>query len=401
MQNSKFMTIALSSMASLLAITIILFPKEALEASIKGLDTWWRVVFPALLPFFIVAELLIGFGVVKFIGVLLEPFMRPIFRVPGVGGFVWAMGVASGNPAGAKFTVRLRQENQLTKTEAERLVAFTSGANPLFIFGAVAVGFFHNVQLGIILGFSHYVANLFVGLIMRFYGRDKAPKEKKIRFSLKEAFKALHHTRIQDKRPLGKLMGDAVISSINTLLMIGGFIILFSVINRIFSILHITDLFASFAEFFFSLLRLPEALSIPFISGLFEMTIGSQLASETEGVTLLKQAIVVSFLLAFGGFSIQAQVASLLAQSDIRFFPFFIARILQGIFASIITLVIWKPVYLDRLANDSTIPVFSWFSSDHAWHITEWLAEVGPPMTLLFLVIYIFVSFRMNMSAKK
>src|SRR5690606_29938326 len=119
---SKFMTIALSSMASLLAITIILFPKEALEASIKGLDTWWRVVFPALLPFFIVAELLIGFGVVKFIGVLLEPFMRPIFRVPGVGGFVWAMGVASGNPAGAKFTVRLRQENQLTKTEAERLV---------------------------------------------------------------------------------------------------------------------------------------------------------------------------------------------------------------------------------------------------------------------------------------
>ena len=33
--------------------------------------------------------------------------MRPLFRVPGVGGFVWAMGMASGFPAGAKFTARL------------------------------------------------------------------------------------------------------------------------------------------------------------------------------------------------------------------------------------------------------------------------------------------------------
>ena len=33
---------------------------------------WWEVVFPSLLPFFILSELLIGFGVVKFVGLLLE-----------------------------------------------------------------------------------------------------------------------------------------------------------------------------------------------------------------------------------------------------------------------------------------------------------------------------------------
>lgn len=42
-----------------------------------------RLSFSAAL--FIVSEMLIGFGVVKFIGILLEPFMRPLFRVPGVG----------------------------------------------------------------------------------------------------------------------------------------------------------------------------------------------------------------------------------------------------------------------------------------------------------------------------
>src|SRR5690606_36562802 len=105
-----------------LAASLMIYPKESFEASLRGLHMWWEVVFPSLLPFFIVSELLIGFGVVTFLGVLLEPLMRPLFRVPGVGGFVWAMGLASGYPAGAKLTARLRQEKKLTRIEAERLV---------------------------------------------------------------------------------------------------------------------------------------------------------------------------------------------------------------------------------------------------------------------------------------
>ena len=138
MLRSKLKTIIFALSATSLALSIIAFPQESVSASIRGLDTWLEIVFPSLLPFFIVSELLIGFGVVKFIGILLEPLMRPLFRVPGVGGFAWAMGMASGNPAGAKISSRLRQEGQVTKTEAERLVAFTNSSNPLFIFGAVS-----------------------------------------------------------------------------------------------------------------------------------------------------------------------------------------------------------------------------------------------------------------------
>lgn len=142
MYRSKLKTILLACSVTIMAVSIIAFPQESVDASIRGLNMWWEIVFPSLLPFFIVSEMLIGFGVVKFIGVLLEPLMRPIFRVPGVGGFVWAMGMASGYPAGAKLTARLRQEGQLTRIEAERLVSFTNSSNPLFIFGAVSVGFF-------------------------------------------------------------------------------------------------------------------------------------------------------------------------------------------------------------------------------------------------------------------
>ncbi|MGA9228359.1 MAG: sporulation integral membrane protein YlbJ, partial [Mesobacillus sp.] len=314
MLKSRLKTLFLAASVTLMAASLISFPQESFDASIRGLNMWWEIVFPSLLPFFIVSEMLIGFGVVRFIGVLLEPLMRPLFKVPGVGGFVWAMGMASGYPAGAKLTARLRQEKQLTKIEAERLVSFTNSSNPLFIFGAVSVGFFYNVQLGIILALAHYLGNISVGLIMRFYGKNEESldKEKESKLSIRSAFAALHRTRIQDNRPIGKLLGDAVTSSIQTLLMIGGFIILFSVINKLLFHLHITAFLAHFIEIALGMLGMTEMLSMPFISGLFEITLGSQMTSQVQDATLMHQAIITSFILAFSGFSVQAQVASIL-----------------------------------------------------------------------------------------
>ncbi len=121
MQRAKAQSLLLAAGAVSVAVSLMVFPKQSFEASLRGLTMWWEVVFPSLLPFFILSELLIAFGVVSFLGAMLEPLMRPLFRVPGTGGFVWAMGLASGYPAGAKLTVRLRQENIISKTEAERL----------------------------------------------------------------------------------------------------------------------------------------------------------------------------------------------------------------------------------------------------------------------------------------
>jgi len=43
------------------------------------------------------------------------------------------------------------------------------------------------------------------------------------------ALKALYRARVEDGRPFGRLLGDAIRQSVNTLLTVGGFIILFSV----------------------------------------------------------------------------------------------------------------------------------------------------------------------------
>lgn len=401
MLKSKIKTGVLACSVTAIAVSMILFPQESLDASIRGLNMWWEIVFPSLLPFFIVSELLIGFGVVKFIGVLLEPLMRPLFRVPGVGGFVWAMSMASGTPSGAKLTARLRQEGQLTKIEAERLVSFTNASNPIFIFGAVAVGFFHNAQLGVLLAVAHYLGIITVGLVMRFYGKDEAPKDedKKKRISIRNAFSALHTSRIKDERPVGQLLGDAVMSSIQTLLMIGGFIIIFSVINKLLYLLGVTAFFANFIEALLGLIGLDKALSMATISGLFEITMGSQMASQVQEVTLLHQVIITSFFLGFSGFSIQAQVASLLAQTDVRFQPFFFARILHGLTAGIFALLLWKPIYLSLLQNEqptNAMPVMNRIIEEGTkladFHLS--ITQIGPLITIGFLSLYILIYYK-------
>ncbi|MEK5306276.1 sporulation integral membrane protein YlbJ [Bacillus sp. FSL M8-0326] len=390
----KWNTLFIAAFFIFLTATVITHPQASLQASKNGLAMWWEVVFPSLLPFFILSELLISFGIVRFVGVLLEPFMRPIFRVPGVGGFVLAMGMASGFPSGAKLTTRLRQEGQLTRIEAERLVSFTNSSNPLFIFGAVAVGFFHHPAIGIVLACAHYLGNLAVGVTMRGYkARHDAHLRSRKGFLLppiREAFSALHTARLAEKRPLGQILSDAVMSSVQTLFMIGGFIILFSVFSQMLAVVHVTDLLSIGIGSILKTMHLPPDLDLAMIAGLFEITLGSQLTGSQE-VSMLAKTIVVSFILGFSGFSVQAQVAGILAATDIRFKPFFFARLLHGIYAAVFTFLLFKPLYVSKA--DMALPAGAFETSEQVVMFSSmlWnqLVSAGPLITLFSLIVYI------------
>ncbi|MFA1818678.1 sporulation integral membrane protein YlbJ [Virgibacillus oceani] len=393
-QKSK--TIILAGFTAFFAFSLLFFTDQAFEASIRGLNIWWEVVFPSLLPFFITAELLIAFGVVRFVGVLFEPIMRPLFNVPGAGSFGWIMGMASGYPTGAKIAARLREDDQLTRAEAERLVSFTNSSSPLFIIGAVSIGFFHDAQLGILLAAAHYSGNALVGFCMRFYKKNDRKKTKDQRMggetnprvSIVRAFREMHRTRVRDKRPLGEVLGDAVINSIQTLVMIGGFIILFSVLTKLFHLVGVSPIIAGILQHVLALFSLPVELASPFFSGLFEISIGAQMISQISTDTILQKALIVSFILGFNGFSVQAQVASILAKTDIGFAPYFFSRFLHGIFASILTVILYYPLYLNKQTfGGDDIPVSQEASASIWIDILNRLSHIGPAITLVTLGI--------------
>jgi sporulation integral membrane protein YlbJ len=349
----------LALLAVSLTVSMVFFPEDAFAAAVKGLDVWWNIVFPALLPFFIGSELLMGLGVVHCMGVLLEPLMRPIFNVPGEGSFVMSMGLASGFPIGSILTARLRREEMCTKVEGERLMSFTNTADPLFMFGAVAVGMFGNAQIGATIALAHYLSSISTGILLRFYGRSQpnTPGLSSRTHIFVRAVDALYIARKKDGRPMGQLMGDAVTKSVNTLLLIGGFIILFAVIIRILTVVGAVALIAKGIMILLGPLGLDPALTPALISGFFEVTLGSQLAGQAaEAVPMMQKVMVASAVIAWSGLSVHAQVASIISDTDIKITPFIAARFVHAVLAAAYTYLLMGP--LAPAMSRYSIPVF-------------------------------------------
>lgn len=326
-------------------IAFVFYPETAFSASWDGLILWFEVVLPALLPFFAMAEILMGLGVIHAVGVLLEPLMRPVFRIPGVGGFAVAMGLASGYPLGAKISGRIRREGLCTQVEGERLVSFANTADPLFMIGAVAIGMFALPQVGLPIAVAHYIAAILVGFLMRYHAPEPVTSEgpKQRGPLLTRALDELVEARRRDGRPFGELFGDAVKESMNSMLFIGGCIMMFSVLLRIVSQVGVMDLITGPVELFISWLGLSKELAPAVLQGAMEITIGAQAASEAHA-SLIERTIAASAVIGWSGFSVHAQVAAMVYGTDIRMAPYLFARLMHGILAAIFTWVLFEPL---------------------------------------------------------
>lgn len=343
-------TYTLAFLGLCLTVALVLEPELAFRAAVKGLRVWWDIVFPALLPFFIGGQILMGLGAVHFMGVLMEPAMRPLFNVPGTGAFVIAMGLASGYPIGAVLSVKMRQEGLVTKVEAERLMSCANTADPLFMAGAVAVGMFANPALAGPLVAAHYLGALLTGFLLRFY-RPTAPRTppETVRdgWVIRRALRALLEARERDGRPLGQVLGDAVRDSVNTLLLIGGFIILFSVIIQMLQETGVVGFLAGLLAVPLGVLGVDPATLPGLVSGFFEITIGTQAVSQADAA-LLQRAMMVSAIVAWSGLSVFGQVAAIIQGSDISLRPYVFARLIHGVAAAAITVLLFDPALAEQ-----------------------------------------------------
>ncbi|MCR4398854.1 MAG: sporulation integral membrane protein YlbJ [Firmicutes bacterium] len=348
-------TLAGAAAAAAITVAMVVYPDAAFEAAVEGLKLWWDIVFPALLPFFIGSQILMGLGVVHFMGVLMEPFMRPLFNLPGVGSFVMAMGLASGYPLGAILTAKLRSDGLCSRTEAERLMSTANTADPLFMTGAVAVGMFHDISLGYVIVAAHYISAVGVGLILGLFGRGRdvsAPLDVGRGNLVTRAFRALLYARRKDGRPIGRLLGDAVTTSVNSLLLIGGFIILFSVVVRILDMVGAVAALSSLLGAVLVPLGWNPAAIQPLTSGFFEITMGAKAAADASA-PLPARAMAAGAVIAWSGLSVHAQVAAVTQGTDIRMGAYVLSRVLHAALAAVATAFLMGPAepVLARLAH--------------------------------------------------
>ena len=326
---------------------LLVFSKENLPAVKNGLQLFATSVIPSLFPFFVATELLMHTNIVNHIGNMFNIFMKPIFNVNGKGAFALIMGIISGYPMGAKLAANFRQHNLCSKEECERLLSFTNNSGPLFIIGTVGLGMFGSTTIGLLLFITHLLASFTVGFIFRFWKRNKDSnslitytKFTKNNYS-KKGNNNLRTTnsKMVNFYNLGEVIAESITNSISSILMIGGFIVLFSSVISILNTSGITQIITILLSPIFNTLGIDISFINGIFTGIFEITNGINFISSIHIKNISINIILAAFLLGFGGISILLQVFSIVSKTDLSARPYIIGKILHGFIAGFYTYI--------------------------------------------------------------
>lgn len=300
-----------------LMIEVILNSSSVIDSARFAFTIWKDNIFPSLFPFFVVANLLINYGFVEFIGEVLKPIMNKLFKIKGEASFVFILSMLSGFPSNAKYTYELYNNKIINDKEATKLLTFTHFPNPLFVIGTVSLVFLGNKFYALIILSSIYIANIIIGIIYRNY----YPSNDNSKINLKNAIKNMNK-RYSSNSTFGIILTKTLVDSINMLLMILGTISLFLILNKlIVNIFSLNDYF--------------RALT----SSVLEMTGGLKYTSMLNIDDEVK-VVFTTMILAFGGLSIHTQVYSIICETKIKFSAYFLSRFLHVIISSLISIIL-------------------------------------------------------------
>ena len=339
MRSFKFYCISLKKnilpiIFILFLFCLIIFSASNLSATKSGLSLWANSVVPSLFPFLVATELLSYTNVVNFISKKLDKLMRPIFNMPGSSAYPLILGMLSGYPVGAKTVCQIYKEGLCTKKEAELMLAYTNNSGPLFIIGTVGISMFGSTTIGLILLFTHILASISVGII---FGKKIGNKYKKINKDyVKIASKNVSFSN------LGEILSNSIISSIKTVLMIGGFVVIFSVIISILKNSGILNILAKILSPLFG----NSSFISGTLSGIIELTNGLYAICNIHVKAISTNILLCAFLLGFGGFSVMLQILSVISKEKLSIKPYIIGKVLQAILATMYTFVILQiPIF--------------------------------------------------------
>lgn len=229
---------------------LLVFSKTNLPAVKSGLALWANSVVPSLFPFFVATELLMHTNIISQLGTFLNRYMKPIFNVRGEGAFAFIMGIISGYPVGAKIASNFRKNNICSKEECERLLSFTNNSGPLFIIGSVGILMFKNTTIGVLLFITHILACITVGVIFRFWKKNRTSSDFKNSSSFEQ--KRNNYATFSN---LGEVLAESITSSISTILLIGGFVVIFSSIISILNASGLLEILSNIVSPIFNGLR--------------------------------------------------------------------------------------------------------------------------------------------------
>ena len=250
-------------------------------------------------------------------------------------------------------------------------------------------------RLGIFLFICHFLACITVGFLFRFYkaGRNNCHgknSNRKYSTDLENSLTSFRKRLLDDynksESHIGIILGDAVRNSISTILAIGGFIVLFSVIIHLLTDTGIIGAIANTLSYILSPLGIDNTIIKGILSGLFEITTGSGLVSATAGIPIFQQLPAASFIIGWAGLSVHFQVMSIAAKTDISIRPYLLGKLLQGVISALYTWLGLKLFSLELLLGEPVLSNISPFP-------TNWLYTLETATLMLSAILVAFAVF--------
>jgi hypothetical protein len=199
---------------------MLVYSRISIYYALLGLNLWFEKMIPSLLPFMIISGIIIRLNLTESFTEVIYPFIRLTFRVSRNVCYCMLIGFLCGFPMGARTVADMYQRNKISSREAGYLLAFVNNIGPVYFTGFVLPLLGRKLTAPYIAGM--YGIPLLYGLILR-YTLYKNQADNK-------------NTTIQRPVASGNILvhiDDAIHSSLENIITLGGYMVLFNLFNLI------------------------------------------------------------------------------------------------------------------------------------------------------------------------
>lgn len=314
MKQKNFPGLFLSSVL----ILLLCFSSLSLEGARKGLLLWYQTVLPTLLPFMICINLLVS---LEAVGILTAPFcpiFQKFFGLSRSGSFILLCGILCGYPMGAKNCSDFLDQNCISKEEAKCLYAVSSFPSPMFLAGYMMNQANTN---GLFVPLWKMAASIYLPAIPLFFLAARIYHFHPLHLSSQlPAAKKKENCRqksVASPSQPSLPLDEALMSSIEVMVKIGGYIMIFSILSA-----------------FIQKLPLPGKILPALLISAAEMTTGIEYAS--SHLSGLTKAVFICASGTFGGFSGVFQVKSVTKNAGLSSRHYILWKTAHSLSASIL-----------------------------------------------------------------
>ncbi len=294
--------------AIFMLIILLLFPQICIQGATSGLLLWFNTIIPTLFPFLFLTNLISYKNGFHLFEKIFGCFIKIIFRTSHTGSYPVLTGLFCGYPMGAKVTCDCFHSGNITKEEAKYLLTFTNNPSPIFIANYICITILENKKLIIPCLLIIYLSTIITA---------------RITYHLFHV-KTLNSINVSNKSTSQKaksltFFDQCITQSCDTLVHIGGYMIIFSIMSQL-----IFKLFSGYN------------IAALILSGVLEQTTGLNLLKTSNYSKQIKTVLAMCFA-GFGGVSILAQIYSIIHRHGLSLKYYLVGKSLFTMIIGILT----------------------------------------------------------------